>query len=116
MNDVFPSSETYDLDPRDLADLPDAEKVSVKFDASVVVLLGDERKGVSDALLKGRSAVETAAFETAERVASVTLISAETRTRAAESGSKASRFAVFINFIIIIFFAFFRIAYNVISV
>lgn len=54
MNDVFPSSETYDLDPRDLADLPDAEKVSVKFDASVVVLLGDERKGISDALLKGR--------------------------------------------------------------
>ncbi len=63
MNDVFPSSETYDLDPRDLADLPDAEKVSVKFDASVVVLLGDERKGISDALLKGRSAVETAAAQ-----------------------------------------------------
>lgn len=63
MNDVFPSSETYDLDPRDLADLPDAEKVSVKFDASVVVLLGDERKGISDALLKGRSAVEAAAAQ-----------------------------------------------------
>ncbi|HBO59829.1 MAG TPA: hypothetical protein DD624_07985 [Alphaproteobacteria bacterium] len=60
MNDVFPSSETYDLDPRDLAGLPDAETMPVKFDASVVVLLGDERKGVSDALLKGRSAVETA--------------------------------------------------------
>lgn len=60
MNDVFPSSETYDLDPRDLAGLPDAETMPVKFDAPVVVLLGDERKGVSDALLKGRSAVETA--------------------------------------------------------
>ena len=60
MNDIFPSSETYCLDPRDLADLPDAERPCAKFDAPVVVLLGDERKGTNDVLLKGRDAVEKA--------------------------------------------------------
>lgn len=62
MYNVCLSSETYSLDPRDLIILEDSllksERISSK--ESVIVLIGDDKKGIKDTLLSGRFEVETA--------------------------------------------------------
>lgn len=65
MYNVCLSSEIYRLAPEDLLVLPDApvEKKDSHLHDDVVILIGDEKKQLSDTLLKGREAAERAIAE-----------------------------------------------------
>ena len=56
---TFLSSEVYHLDPKDVNDLPDTQgAVPMKgMDGQVVILLGNNKKQISDSLYQGRAVV-----------------------------------------------------------
>lgn len=63
MSNICLSSEIYSLDPQDLIILEDSLLGDVNLcdnNTKVVILIGDEKKGINDTLLKGRYEVEKA--------------------------------------------------------
>ena len=63
MSNLGLSSEIYPLATEDLLVLPDSDIDTSSFADSVVILIGDEKKGTSDVLLKGRQEIEKAIAE-----------------------------------------------------
>jgi len=63
MSNLGLSSEIYPLATEDLLTLPDSDKDTFPFSDSIVVLIGDEKKGTPDVLLKGRQEIEKAVAE-----------------------------------------------------
>lgn len=63
MSNLGLSSEIYPLATEDLLILPDSDMDVSSFADSVVILIGDEKKGTSDVLLKGRQEIEKAVAE-----------------------------------------------------
>ena len=63
MSNLGQSSEIYHLLVADLLVVPDSENIQSPISDSVVLLIGDEKKGTSDVVLKGRQEIEKAAAE-----------------------------------------------------
>jgi len=63
MSNLGLSSEIYHLLVADLLVVPDSENIQSPISDSVVLLIGDEKKGTSDVVLKGRQEIEKAAAE-----------------------------------------------------
>ena len=63
MSSIGLSSEIYPLYVEDLLILPDSNNIYNDISDSVVILIGDEKKNISDTLLKGRKILEQAILE-----------------------------------------------------
>lgn len=65
MYNICLSSEIYQLDPKDLMILEDSglRADGIECTDSVIVLIGDDKKGIKDTLLRGRFEIESAISE-----------------------------------------------------